>query len=254
MLPLVLIPGIQGRWEYMRRTVDALSNDFQVLTYSLQGRTMEEYTAQVSRALDEHRLDRAVICGVSFGALVALRFAAASPQRTLALVMASPPGPGWHLRPRHRMYTRLPWIFGPLFLVETPFRLRAEMSVALPDWRDRWDFNQRALRTFMSAPVSPAAMAARARLIEGLDTRADCARISAPTLVITGERHLDHVVPAEGSSEYVQLIAGSRKAVLERTGHAGTMTRPADFARIVREFVGAPERTHGSAPTRDRVA
>jgi pimeloyl-ACP methyl ester carboxylesterase len=198
---------------------------------------MEDYTAQVSRALDEHRLDRAVICGVSFGALVALQFAAASPQRTLALVMASPPGPAWHLRPRHRMYTRLPWIFGPLFLVETPFRLRAEMSVAIPGWRDRWDFNQRALRTFMSAPVSPAAMAARARLIEGFDRRAECGRISTPTLVITGEQHLDHVVPADGSSEYVQLIAGARKAVLERTGHAGTMTRPAAFAKMVREFV-----------------
>src|ERR1044072_9241347 len=175
MLPLVLLPGIQGRWEYMRRTVDALSKDFDVLTYSLAGRTIEDYTAQVSRTLEEHRLDRAVICGVSFGALVALRFAAVLPERTRAPVMASPPGPGWNLRPRHRMYTRLPWIFGPLFLAETPFRLRAEMSVALPDWRDRWEFNQRALRTFISAPVSPAAMAARARLIEGLDTCADCA-------------------------------------------------------------------------------
>ena len=245
MLPLVLIPGIQGRWEYMRRTVDALSKDFQVLTYSLQGQTLEDYLAQVSRALDEHQLDGAVICGVSFGALVALHFAAVSPERTLALVMASPPGPAWHLRPRHRIYTRLPWIFGPLFLAETPFRLRAEMSVALPHWRDRWDFNQRALRTFMSAPLSPAAMAARARLIEELDRRADCARISAPTLVITGEPHLDHVVAAEGSSEYVQLIGGACGGVLERTGHAGTMTRPEAFAAMVRKFV--QEHQHAAA-------
>ncbi len=27
----------------------------------------------------------------------------------------------------------------------------------MPEWRDRWSFNQRALRTFVSAPVSPAA-------------------------------------------------------------------------------------------------
>jgi pimeloyl-ACP methyl ester carboxylesterase len=223
---------------------------------------MEDYVAQVTRTLDEHHVERAVVCGVSFGGLVALRFAAVSPQRTTALVMASPPGPGWHLRPRHRMYARLPWIFGPLFLAETPWRLRAEMSVALPGWRARWDFNRRALRTFMSAPVSPAAMAVRARLIETLDTRADCTRISAPTLVITGEQHLDHVVPAEGSSEFVRLIAGARGAVLERTGHAGTMTRPAAFAAAVREFVEhvaadprvVPGRSRGPAPTQDRVA
>src|SRR5256885_6829053 len=118
-----------------------------------------------------------------------------------------------------------------------PFRLRGEMWVALPGGRNRCVFNKWALRTFMSSPASPAAMAARARLIEGLDRRAECGRISTPTLVITGEPHLDHVVPADGSSEYVQLIAGARKAVLERTGHAGTMTRPVAFARIVREFV-----------------
>ena len=83
MLPLVLIPGAQGRWEYMKATVDALSADFQVLTYSLRGDTMKDYVDQVSRTLDEHHIERAVICGVSFGGLVALRFAASVPDRTI---------------------------------------------------------------------------------------------------------------------------------------------------------------------------
>ena len=263
MLPLVLIPGIQGRWEYMRGTVDALSAHFQVLTFSLRGNTMEDYANQVSRSLDERHIERAVICGVSFGGLVALRFAAASPERTIALVMVSTPAPGWHLRPRHQLYARLPWIFGPLFLAETPWRLRAEMSAALPGWRARWAFNRAALRTFVTAPVPLSAMAARARLIGRLDMRADCARVSAPTLVMTGEVHLDHVVPAERSSEYVQLIRGARGAILERTGHTGTMTRPDAFATLVRDFVStqegadvrvAPGPTRGSAPTHDQVA
>jgi pimeloyl-ACP methyl ester carboxylesterase len=113
------------------------------------------------------------------------------------------------------------------------------MSEALPDWRARWAFNRAALRTFISAPVRLSAMAARARLIERLDMRADCARVSAPTLVVTGEAHLDHVVPTKGSTEYVQLIRGARGAILERTGHTGTMTRPDAFAEMVREFVGS---------------
>ena len=105
-------------------------------------------------------------------------------------------------------------------------------------------------------------MAARARLIERLDMRADCARVSAPTLVVTGEAHLDHVVPAKGSTEYVQLIKGARSAILERTGHTGTMTRPDAFATLVRDFVSTqvgadprvgPGRTRGSAPTPPRA-
>ncbi len=255
MLPLILIPGAQGRWEYMKPTVDALSTDFQVLTYSLHGRTMEDYVSQVSRTLDDHALERAVICGVSFGGLIALRFAALCPNRTVALVMVSTPGPGWHLRPRHQVYARLPWLFGPLFLAETPWRMRPEMSAALPNWRDRWAFNRAALRTFISAPVRFAALATRARLIERLDVRADCARVSAPTLIVTGERHLDRVVPAEGTSEYLQLIGNARGAVLQHTGHAGTMTRPHAFAALVREFVGAHVGAHPAVrPTRDQVA
>jgi len=237
MPPLVLIPGIQGRWEYMRATVDALSAHFQVLTYSLRGETMEDYAGQVSRSLDEHHVDRAVVCGVSFGGLVALRFAASVPDRAVALVMASTPGPGWHLRPRHRMYARLPWIFGPLFLAEAPWPLRTEIATALPDWSARWAFRRSALRTFMTAPVPLAEMAARARLAERLDTRGDCARVTAATLVITGEPHLDHVVSAERSYEYARLIGGARGAILERTGHIGTMTRPEAFAAMVNAFV-----------------
>jgi pimeloyl-ACP methyl ester carboxylesterase len=84
-------------------------------------------------------------------------------------------------------------------------------------------------------------MACRARMIAALDGAADCARISAPTLVVTGERALDHVVSVDDSVGYVSLIPGARGVVLERTGHLGSITRPADFAAIVREFAGAAD-------------
>ncbi|PYR07806.1 MAG: hypothetical protein DMG00_16325 [Acidobacteria bacterium] len=231
---LVLIPGIQGRWEYMRRAVDALSKHFHVLTFSLcNARTMDAYIDQVVRTLDENHVRRAVVLGVSFGGVVALRFAAAHPERTGALVLASTPGPGWHLRPRHRAYSRVPWIFGPLFLLETPWRLRT--------------FKREALRTILTAPISLSRMASRARLLSALDLGADCARISAPTLVVTGERALDHVVPADGSSQYVRLITDARAVMLERTGHLGTITRPDAFAEIVHEFVRADTSVGGGA-------
>jgi len=123
--PLVLIPGIQGRWEYMRPTVEALSAHFDVITFSLRGDRLDEYVEQTRQALDDRGISRAVICGVSFGGVIARRFAAEHPDRTQALVLASTPGPGWHLRPRHDVYARWPLIFGPLFLAETPCRLLA---------------------------------------------------------------------------------------------------------------------------------
>jgi pimeloyl-ACP methyl ester carboxylesterase len=245
--PLVLIPGLQGRWEYTRQAVDALSSTFRVLTFPLcdepsagfpfdVSRGFGCYLEQIRAVLDDRRVDRAIVCGISFGGRVALRFAAMHPDRTSALVLASTPGPGWHLRPRHALYARLPLIFGPLFLAETPWRLRNEMSAALPALGPRLRFARQQLRTLCGAPLSFSRMARRAQLLAEEDAAADCARISVPTLVVTGERELDHVVPVDDSVSYLSLIRGARGVVLKRTGHLGTITHPAEFAAVVRAF------------------
>ena len=247
---LVLIPGIQGRWEYVRPAVDALSSAFRVITFPLCDEPsadfafdsscgFDSYVEQVRAALDQCGVERAIVCGMSFGGLVALRFAAAHANRTAGLVLASTPGPQWHLRRRHELYARLPYLLGPLFLAETPWRLRREMATAFPEMPARLQFAGLQLRTLFSAPLSLARMAGRARMVATCDAVAACARIAAPTLVVTGEPALDHVVPADGSIGYVSLIRGARGVVLERTGHLGWITRPAAFAAIVRDFAAA---------------
>jgi pimeloyl-ACP methyl ester carboxylesterase len=80
-------------------------------------------------------------------------------------------------------------------------------------------------------------MAARARELPIPGIVSDCARIKAPTLIVTGERALDRVVPVDGTSSYTALIQGARHVVIERTGHQGTITRPAEFTAVVCAFV-----------------
>ncbi len=234
---LVLIPGLQGRWEYMRATVDALAASFRVITYSLEGSSLDAYAAQTARALDEARVESAVVCGVSFGGLIAIRFASRYPTRSNALVLASTPKPALTLRRRHELYLKVPWILGPIFLAETPWRLRREVRAAISDRAARRRFSLGALTTLMSAPVSFQRMAARARLVASDAVVEDCGRVAAPTLILTGEAHLDYVVPVEGAAEYERLIPHARRAVLPSTGHLGSVTRPHEFAAIVRNFV-----------------
>jgi pimeloyl-ACP methyl ester carboxylesterase len=246
--PLVLVPGLQGRWEYVRPTVDALAQTFRVLSFSLcdeptakaafdPRRGFDNYVDQIRAALDDAGVSRAAICGISFGGAIALRFAAAEPERCEKLILVSTPRPGFHLRKRHEIYARIPWLFGPLFLIETPRRALPEVRAALPDSGERRRFARWALTTLLAAPLSPSRMAARARLLVGTDLRPDCERVVAPTLVMTGEPGLDFVVPVDGSCQYAQLIPGARHVVLPRTGHQGPITRPDEFARIVRDFV-----------------
>jgi pimeloyl-ACP methyl ester carboxylesterase len=246
--PLVLIPGIQGRWEYTRPAIDALAVHFRLITFPLCGEPasglafsstggIDQFADQVRDALDHLGVNRAVICGVSFGGLVALRFAARYPERTSALILASTPGPDWHLKPRHEMYTKVPWLFGPIFFAESPRRMRREIAIALPNREHRRELMLMQIRAFVSAPLSVSRLAARARLIGRYDRRADCALVSRPTLVLHGEPHLDHIVAADGSSEYGRLIAGARVRQLDRTGHLGSVTRPLEFAAAITDFI-----------------
>jgi 3-oxoadipate enol-lactonase len=256
--PLVLVPPLPGRWQYLRPAVDALAEWFHVITFTLcdepssgarfdPARGIDNYREQVLAALDQLSLPRAVIVGVSFGGVVALRFAAEHPERVSALVLVSTPGPQFRLRRRHEIYARMPWIFGPLFLAEGPWRLRRELSAALPRRSDRLTFAAEQMRTYLSAPISARRMAARARLIAQTPRAADCGRVAAPTLVVHGEPDLDHVVTVEGTAAYGRLIRGARVRLLERTGHLGTNVRPREFAALIREFVAGFQREFPSS-------
>ena len=66
--PVVLMPGIQGRWEWMAPAVDALAERCRVITFSLcdeptsgfafdPARGIENYLAQVDEAFDRAGLD-----------------------------------------------------------------------------------------------------------------------------------------------------------------------------------------------------
>ena len=82
--PVVLVPGVQGRWEWMEPAVDALAQHCRVITFSLADEPsaeweshvdgFEAYVEQVAQALDACGLQRAVVCGVSYGGLRYARY------------------------------------------------------------------------------------------------------------------------------------------------------------------------------------
>ena len=97
------------------------------------------------------------------------------------------------------------------------------------------------LEALLDEPATPATVV-RAAVISSDGLRDDCARVTAPTLIVTGERHLDRVVSVDVTRDYVHLIAGARHTTLDRTGHLGSITRPDAFAALVREFVETTSR------------
>jgi pimeloyl-ACP methyl ester carboxylesterase len=242
--PVVLIPGIQGRWEWMKPTVEALAAHCRVLTFSLAdeptaGADLEApgfdgYVAQVRQALDQARLERAVICGVSYGGLVASAFAATHPDRVAALVLASALPPSWQLNDRARFYLRAPRLLSPVFCLAS-LRLYSEIAAASgghwPGVRAAARVGARAIRH----PFHPARMARRATFTPTMSA-ATLDDLRVPVLVVTGDEGLDKVVPPRLTMEYIRRWPHAQHAILPRTGHLGTVTRAREFAGLVAPF------------------
>ena len=243
--PLVVIPGVQGRWEWMQPAIDALAAHCRVITFSLadepssSGRFDETrgfwcYVDQVRDALDAAGIAEAAICGVSYGGLIAAAFAARHPRRISSLVLVSAVPPSWKPDGRVRFYLRAPRLLTPLFIIGSA-RMLPEIAAASPG---------RVLRTaaahvwrVVTHFFSPALMARRIHLLAPVDLTREIQTVNVPTLVITGEKTLDRVVPVDATREYARIWPHARVHTLARSGHIGLITRPVEFAGLVVPFI-----------------
>ena len=246
-LPVVLIPGIQGRWEWMRPAVDALSKQCRVITFSLadeptSGARFDEsagvwsYVQQVADVLDTTGVRNATICGVSYGGLIAAAFAARHPDKVSALVLVV----GDSAVVEARRARRVPHACAAAAVAALLHRLAAHVSGDLRGERDAaWRRVHRAARRqlFSRTCFRRRLMARRARMVASLDCRSASSRTSvARCWSMTGESTLDRVVPVGLTREYHRIWPHATEAVLQRTGHLGLITRPEEFATLVASF------------------
>ena len=251
--PVVVIPGVQGRWEWMRPGVDALSRHVRAITFSLADEPsahthfdaaagFSNYVEQVREVFDASGLDRATVCGVSFGGLIASAFAARYPTRVSSLILVSALPPSWRPNARLSGYLRHPWLLTPAFCLGS-LRFYGEIAAANDTW---W----RAIAASCGAGVNvlmhmfhPGRMARRVHLLGSMGRiDAELSRVKVPTMIVTGEESLESVVPPRVTREYLNIWPHARVETLARTGHLGLITRPHEFAVLIGRFVSESEK------------
>lgn len=250
--PIVLVPGIQGRWEWMGPAVRELSKRCRVLSFTYDRTpgagsrtktgTLDELVEQVREVMDAAGVERATICGVSFGGFVATRFAARFPDRVSALILVSSPTPRWKPNETLMRYMERPLLSMPLVLPAWFLRMWPEIFAAKPGIAARARFAARYFGRMILSPLSVTKMSGWARLKLSTDIVEDCARVKAPTLLITGEPTLDRVVDLRQAGDWLELIPGTRHVTIPRTGHVGLVSKPGEFADIVCRFVEESKR------------
>ncbi|MGD9901899.1 MAG: alpha/beta fold hydrolase [Vicinamibacterales bacterium] len=245
--PIVVVPGIQGRWEWMAPTVEALSAHGRAITYSLcdepssgftwaGDRGFENYLSQLDDVLAATHVERPVLVGVSYGGLVAAEYAARHPERIAGVVVASAPPPTWTPDARVRRYLRAPRLLAPAFWLGGPLRAYPELKAAFPRPGERLRFAVAQGLRVVGAPPAAARMARRLDWLQRAAFAVD-RPVPVPALVVTGEDALERVVPPRQTAEYLTWLPHATAVTMLHTGHAGTITKAREFAALVGGFI-----------------
>jgi pimeloyl-ACP methyl ester carboxylesterase len=183
------------------------------------------YYDAVFNALD---LDTVTLIGHSFGAMVAAEYAAHYPRRVEKLVLISPFGL-W--RDDHPVAE----FFGVPYMAFD--KLLWKSGKASPEMSDPADEPNDPVEKQVSVAQALTTVAKFIWPIPDRGLRRRLPRITAPTLVIFGAD--DGVIPPVYADEFAGAIHNARKAVIGGAAHMAPYEQPAEFFRLLWEFLGS---------------
>jgi 3-oxoadipate enol-lactonase len=191
-----------------------------------KGTTRDDYASAIISAMHELGIDRAHICGLSLGGVVAIAMHHLTPVRCASLILAD----SFAVHPDGRA------IYERGIAASNDLRAMAEARVDLLLAQPA-DPTVRSEVVETMARIDPAAYRVGAEAVWLADQRERAAAIAVPTLVICGSE--DKVTPPALSHELAGLIPGARYAEIEGAGHISNLEKPTEFNAVVGAFTRA---------------
>jgi 3-oxoadipate enol-lactonase len=241
-LPIVLIHGFPFDHAMWAPQVQAIKNNYRVVTYDVRGlgrsplndvpATTESYVDDLFDLLDHLGLPAAVLCGLSMGGYIALRAIERESQRVHALVLADTRSEADTQQARQNRIAAIRGIekyglkpFADDF-VKKAFapRTLAENKPCVASIRDA---------ILRSAPRG--VCAAAAAIMSRTDTTPALAKIKVPTLIVGGEN--DIFTPPESCQAMASAIPGAKFVRIPDAGHLSSLENPQAFNQHLLEFL-----------------
>jgi 3-oxoadipate enol-lactonase len=188
------------------------------------GMSRDSYASAILAAMSELGIQRAHICGLSLGGVVAVAMHAAAPERMVSLILADT----FAVHPDGRA------IYDRSLAASSDLRAMAEARVDVLLAQPA-DPAVRAEVVETMAGIDPAAYRIGAAAVWLADQRERAAEIRVPTLVVCGAE--DKVTPPTLSRELAHLIPGAQYEPIEGAGHLSNLERPEAFNTLVGAFV-----------------
>jgi 3-oxoadipate enol-lactonase len=195
----------------------------------IEAATRDVFAAAILAAMDALQIERAHVCGLSLGGVVAIAMNALAPDRCASLVIAD----SFAAHPEGRaIYDR------SIAASHSGMRQLAEARVGALLASENEAMRSEVIETM--ARIDPAAYRIGAEAVWLADQIDRAVAISAPTLMICGD--LDPVTPPALSDELVNLIPGSRLEIIPGASHLANLDKPAEFNRAIDDFLSEVER------------
>ena len=239
---VVLLHPFPANHEFWIPVAEELSSRYRLILPDLRGHgesevgegpaTVAKHTADLVRVMEDARVSRAPLIGVSIGGYILFEFWRRHRERVTALGLCNTKAPADNAEGRAG---RLQAANDVLERGTEPF-LQSMVSrvLAKTTQETRPDLVQAALR--MMRQMSPEDIAQVQRgMAERPDSVDTLKTINAPTLIVTGDE--DVFTGINEAQLMRQHIAGSQLRVIPKAGHYSPWEQPSEAARIIRQFL-----------------
>ena len=237
--PLLLIQGLgYARWSW-DPVVPGLAERYRVLSFDNRGigesdkpdgpYTARQMAGDALQVLDEAGIDRAHVLGASLGGMIAQELAVAAPKRVHKLVLCCTTPGGAETVPMPDVTVQL---FADAAELAPEVALRRFVENALGANPPAGLVDELYRRRVENPPDQAGwlAQAAAGMTFAGVDSE-----IAATTLILTGTA--DNVVDQRNADVLARRIPDARVERFPGAGHLFFWEQPADFVKVVREFL-----------------
>lgn len=237
--PIVLIPGLAGGFELLGPLARSLAADHHVFSYQLRGENdcfvlrhpfdLDDLVEDLAELLDSLKLEKPTIMGLSFGGIIALKFAIRYPYRLDRLIVQ-----GVGARYERGLIQQIASTVLSRFPLPADSPFVNQFLNLLFGGKPKQD----ALFDFVTRQIwqtDQSVMAHRFRLVEELDIERQLRHIKAPTLVLSGDR--DVLVSPKSLTSLCDDIPNVNFARLPNCGHLAFVTKPEAMVKNVQQFL-----------------
>ncbi|HLW69526.1 MAG TPA: alpha/beta fold hydrolase [Candidatus Binataceae bacterium] len=239
--PLVMIHGAQGDQTMFADLAAAFASSFRVLTFDQRGSglsdkpdmaySMAMFADDTALLMDHVGFTSAHILGVSMGGMIAQEFALRHPSKVRTLVLGCTTAGG----PKAVWLEPAPAYSTQPMSAEERGRALAEAAFTRGYLKQHPEIIADMIEMRRRRPLDPVALGNRMKAVFSHDTYDRLARITCPTLVITGRN--DALISWENSRLLAEQIAGAQLEILEPAGHCFWLEQPERAGTAIRRFL-----------------